>query len=413
MIFKRLEIFGFKSFADKTTLHFEPGVTAIVGPNGSGKSNISDCIRWVLGEQSARAMRGTKMEDIIFSGTDNKGAVNLAEVSLILSNENKILPIEYDEITVTRRIYRSGDSEYLLNKTPVRLKDILELFMDTGIGTEAYSLIEQGKIDQILSSKPEERRVVFEEAAGITKYKAKKKEALRKLEQTEANLLRVNDIISEVGRQVSSVERQAQKARRYQEEFEKLKSADTKFNLINFRKLNSELESLQSRIAELSRKEKVKVEENVLLQARMAGMRVELEKQDEGFNSIRTRHSAVIHQIDKDKSHLPRIKERMEELRIRREDIAKELSALQERISELKKEESGIRDEIAFITEERDKKDKLNQEKLAEQEALSARIQECQNKVSGSKVELIDIASRQARAHNEIIRVTSELHNLE
>ncbi|MCK4423937.1 MAG: AAA family ATPase, partial [Candidatus Omnitrophica bacterium] len=172
MYFKKLELFGFKSFADKTTLNFEPGVTAIVGPNGCGKSNIADAIRWVLGEQSARLLRGSHMEDIIFNGTSQRQALSMSEVSLTLSGCSPVLPSEYDEVTVTRRIFRSGESQYFLNKTQVRLKDISELFMGTGVGTRAYSMIEQGKIDLILSSKPEDRRFIFEEAAGITKYKS-------------------------------------------------------------------------------------------------------------------------------------------------------------------------------------------------------------------------------------------------
>ncbi len=217
MYFKRLEIQGFKSFVDYTSLDFESGITAIVGPNGCGKSNIVDALRWVLGEQSAKALRGNRMEDIIFNGTDTRKAVGMAEVSLTINNYDRQLSTEHEEITITRRTYRSGESEYLLNKTACRLRDIQDLFLDTGIGRNAYSILEQGKIDLVISSRPADRRYVFEEAAGISKYKSRKEESLRKLEATEQNFLRVNDIAAEVKRQIGSLERQAQKARRYQD----------------------------------------------------------------------------------------------------------------------------------------------------------------------------------------------------
>jgi len=194
MYFKRLEVFGFKSFAGKTKLNFEPGVTAIVGPNGCGKSNIVDAIKWVLGDQSAKSMRSSTMQDVIFNGTEKHEAVNISEVSLTLSNEDRSLPVDYDEVTITRRLYRSGDSEYLLNKNLVRLSDVRNLLMGTGIGTSAYSVVEQGRMDMVLSSRPEDRRYLFEEASGITRFKTKKREALLKLEKTQENLIRIKDI---------------------------------------------------------------------------------------------------------------------------------------------------------------------------------------------------------------------------
>ncbi len=226
MYLKSVDIIGFKSFAEKTHLEFEPGMTAIVGPNGCGKSNVSDAIRWVLGESRPSAIRGSSMEDCIFNGTDSHKPLGMAEVSLTLADCSKVLDPGFDEVCITRRVFRSGESDYFINKKACRRKDIQRLFMDTGVGTDSYSILEQGKIDQILSSRPDDRRAVFEEASGITKYKSDKKEALRKLEQTEANLLRLADVIREVKRQIISLQRQAGKAQRFKELQTQLRSLD-------------------------------------------------------------------------------------------------------------------------------------------------------------------------------------------
>src|SRR5436305_2507744 len=216
MHLQSLELFGFKSFPDKTTFHFHEGITAIVGPNGCGKSNLLDAVRWVLGEQSANSLRGGEMADVIFNGAETRKPLGFAEVSLTLTDCAAELGVDWHDVRVTRRVYRDGNSEYFLNKIPCRLRDIQSLFADTGVARSAYSMMEQGKIDTILSSRPEDRRAVFEEAAGITKYRTQKREALHKLEATEANLLRIGDVIKEVKRQIGSLQRQAGKARRYQ-----------------------------------------------------------------------------------------------------------------------------------------------------------------------------------------------------
>jgi chromosome segregation protein len=251
MHLRQLAIIGFKSFAQKTELNFPHGVAAVVGPNGCGKSNILDAIRWALGEQSAKALRGGEMADVIFNGTDSRQPLGVAEVSLTFTGCEAELGTAYNEVCITRRVYRDGRGEYLLNKTVCRLRDIQELFMDTGIGRSAYSIMEQGKLDMILSARPEDRRAVFEEAAGITKYKAQRREATRKLEQTEANLTRLTDVIGEVKRQLGSLQRQAAKARRHQTLSTDLRVLETHLGHAQFTQLEQELAGVSAEVARL------------------------------------------------------------------------------------------------------------------------------------------------------------------
>src|SRR2546429_281759 len=220
MKIRRLEISGFKSFADRVVFSFDDGITGVVGPNGCGKSNVVDAVRWAMGEQSAKHLRGRAMEDVIFSGSESRPATGMAEVSLTFQNDGRLVPPQYagfGEITVTRRLFRDGESDYEINKTPCRLMDITEVFLGSGVGTRAYSIIEQGRIGLIVSAKPEDRRSIIEEAAGVTKYKARRKQAERKLEATEQNLLRLSDVVGEVGRRLQGLERQAKKAQRFRE----------------------------------------------------------------------------------------------------------------------------------------------------------------------------------------------------
>lgn len=298
-----LELIGFKSFPDKTVFEFHEGVTAIVGPNGCGKSNVLDAVRWVLGEQSAKALRGGEMADVIFNGTDTRKPVGFGEVSLTFTNCGSELGVDWHDVRVTRRLYRDGNSEYLLNKTPCRLRDIQALFADTGVGRTAYSIMEQGKIDLILSSRPEDRRAVFEEAAGITKYKTQKKEALRKLEATEANLLRIGDIIREVKRQIGSLQRQAGKARRYQALHADLRVLDTHHSRRQLDRLEAEVEQAASEIRRLEEAEQeahgqIEARENDLAAGRrnldevdreMSEARAEVQRLQSEIASLRSR----------------------------------------------------------------------------------------------------------------------------
>ena len=281
MYLKRLELQGFKSFADKTVLEFMPGITTVIGPNGSGKSNISDAIRWVLGEQSMKSLRGSKSEDIIFAGTQNRKSLGFAEASIVFDNTDGRLPIEYGEVTVTRKIYRTGESGYFINKTPCRLKDVQELFMDTGIGKDGYSIIGQGKIDEILSNKSEDRRNIFEEAAGIVKYRVRKVESEKKLEHTKLNLLRINDILSEIEGNLEPLKVQSEKAKKFLELREELKNIEIGLFIYNINTYKEKLEQIKV-------DEEILVEHNKEAEQKMAQINELKEKLKEEINNITT-----------------------------------------------------------------------------------------------------------------------------
>src|ERR1051325_3094817 len=288
MHLQSLELLGFKSFADKTAFNFHEGITAIVGPNGCGKSNVLDAVKWALGEQSAKPLRADEMADVIFNGAETRKPVGFAEVSVTFTDCAEELGIEWHDVRVTRRVYRDGNSEYLLNKTPCRLRDIQGLFADTGIARTAYSMMEQGRIDMILSSRPEDRRAVFEEAAGITKYKTQKREALRKLEATEANLLRVGDIIKEVKRQIGSLQRQAGKARRYQTLHADLRTLDTHHSRKQLEALENELASCRGEIEKLTNLESATREKIDIGEAKLGEQRRALDEIDRKISDDRS-----------------------------------------------------------------------------------------------------------------------------
>ena len=251
MFLKRLEMFGFKSFAERVTIDFVPGVTAVVGPNGSGKSNVIDAVRWVLGEQSAKSLRGGKMEDIIFAGSDSRRPLNFAEVAITLDNEDHFLPIDYNEVCIMRRLYRSGESEYFINKQPCRLRDIVDLLMDSGLGRDSFSIISQGKVEEILNSKPEERRTIFEEAAGVLKYKTRKKKAEVKLQETEENLNRVQDILYELESQIEPLRIQSSLAKDYLEKKEELEHYEIRLLVYEIGELHSKWETLKDQLKQM------------------------------------------------------------------------------------------------------------------------------------------------------------------
>ncbi|MDZ8120062.1 chromosome segregation protein SMC [Pontiella agarivorans] len=427
MYLKTLEIVGFKSFANKTKLDFEPGMTAIVGPNGCGKSNVSDAVRWVLGEQRARALRGAKMEDVIFNGTDSSKPLGMAEVSITLADCTEALGIEYDEVCITRRVFRSGESGYFLNRKACRLKDIQRLFMDTGVGTDSYSVLEQGKIDQILSARADDRRTVFEEAAGITKYKADKKEALRKLEHTEANLLRLDDVVREVKRQIISLQRQAGKARRYKELSEEMRSLDlyvTNQRLKEYaqkiNELSGELQVLEHKVNELHKQ----VES---AEAEAKNSRSALTRLEESISQAMEQASAARSELERTRNLITMNTDRIaelttlaqrntqetEEARVRLESHRAELEQIISNIqeAEVEKEAAGI--ELEKVTEiQKQAEEKMNATRMAlnelrnESVALDSKASKMQNELNA-----LDARDREAMLKKE--RLATEKAELE
>ncbi len=335
MRLKNIEMQGFKSFADKIYLDFNPGITAIVGPNGSGKSNISDAIRWVMGEQSIKSLRGSRMEDVIFSGTEARKALGFAEVTLTLDNSDHYFHLDFPEITVTRRVYRSGEGEYYINKTLCRLKDIHELFMDTGLGRDGYSIIGQGKIDNVLSTKSEDRRQLFEEAAGISKYKYRKLEAERKLLQTTENLTRVADILTELEGQLGPLERQSEKARRYLVLRDEMRSLDITVSVINAEKAKKELGGLNQSIS--------------LLSEQIAGIKEELDRTDAEISAMYDQTQEYDQKMEECREADKLTLELMNDAKNKSSLLVNDISHKRQDISRLEEEIKAGKSEIARI----------------------------------------------------------------
>ena len=408
MYLKSLELFGFKSFAHRTVLTFHRGVTAVVGPNGCGKSNVLDAIRWVLGEQSAKALRGGEMSDVIFSGTDSKQPVGMGEVSLTFAECEQELGLEYHEVCITRRIFRDGRSEYFINKTPSRLRDIHQLFMDTGIGRSAYSIMEQGKIDQILSSRPEERRAVFEEAAGITRYKAQKKEALRKLEYTEANLVRLADIIKEVKRQIGSLQRQAAKARRYQGFMRDIKVLDTHLSHHRYTALAEEMEqsranaeALAARQAEyegLAAKHETNLNES---RAELTAVEEQLTLARTQAEEIRSRASSARHRIEFSTERIQEAEQLIEKHRVDLTEAEQRLHSHEDQLADADQQIESTISSLKAEEEELQVQNARTSEVRQQRESTENELRQLQNQLSQLESTLASLHSEMNAASNQ------------
>ena len=432
MYLKRLELQGFKSFADKTVLEFMPGITSVIGPNGSGKSNISDAIRWVLGEQSMKSLRGSKSMDIIFAGTENRKSLGFAEASLIFDNTDGTLPIEYSEVVVTRKIYRSGETGYYINKTPCRLKDVLELFMDTGIGKDGYSIIGQGKIDEILSNKSEDRRHIFEEAAGIVKYRARKEETEKKLEQTKLNLLRINDILSEIEQNLEPLKNQSDKAKRFLQLKEELKEIEIGLFLYNIEKYKQNLEQIaqdEEIMNSTLNQEEGKLEKISILKEELKSaideLTIEIERtQNIGFESqheierlnseinvSKTKIENNLENIERFKNEIEENAARIQELTEEKEQKNKRKESLKQNKERFEKELHEKEEELKQITEKLSEKELEIESKKRTVEQNTETKYEYQTEISTLNANKENLEKRKKQLEQENYSTISELDN--
>lgn len=378
MYLKSIEVQGFKSFANKITFEFHNGITGIVGPNGSGKSNVGDAVRWVLGEQSAKQLRGGNMQDVIFSGTETRKPLGFAYVAITLDNSDHKLPIDYQEVTIARRLYRSGESEYLLNGTSCRLKDVNELFYDTGIGKEGYSIIGQGQIDKILSGKPEERRELFDEAAGIVKFKRRKNTAIKKLEEEQQNLTRVNDILSELTRQLAPLEKQAETAKVYLKKKEALKQLDIQMFLVEMARIREQLKAVE---------EKYEIAQS------------DLEETCKSFDVTKTEYENLEKELEILETEIQKSREQSTQKTLEKQNLENQIHLLQEQIHSAKQNETQYQERAVALDADIDKRKKEEQGYLEEQSQLEEKAAEF------SRV--------QSQAQEAFKEIAIEIHNLE
>lgn len=413
MYLKRLELQGFKSFADKTILEFKPGITSVIGPNGSGKSNISDAIRWVLGEQSMKSLRGAKSEDIIFAGTQSRKSLGFAEVSIVIDNSDAKLPIEYSEVTVTRKLYRNGETGYFINKTPCRLKDILELFMDTGIGKDGYSIIGQGKIDEILSNKSEDRRHIFEEAAGIVKYRTRKQESEKKMEQTKLNLLRINDILTEIEGNIEPLKAQSEKAKQYLNLREELKNIEVGLFVYNINTYKEKLEQIIKDEEIMTAQRNTENEKLTSIQSLKDSLKQELDEITTQIEQMQNIGFESTNKIEKINSEIGISKERIQNNIANKERLESEIKELRIRIQELQEEEKQRQEKKANLFQNKEKFEEELKQKETELAKLTKTLSDKELEIEAKKQKIETNTDKKYEVLADINTQEANYENLE
>ncbi len=413
MFLKSLEVRGFKSFADKTELEFKKGVTAVVGPNGSGKSNISDSVRWVLGEQSVKSLRGGKMEDVIFAGTQFRKPLGLAQVSITLDNSDGTLQTDYNEVTVTRRIFRSGETEYLINNQKCRLKDITELFMDTGIGKEGYSIIGQGKIDAILSGKAEDRRALLEEAAGIVKYKSRKEEAEKRLDNTDNNLVRIRDIIATYEERLEPLRMEKEKALEYRELAEELRVKEVSLLVHNIEQIKKDYEQVSNQLEEKEKEISAKREILDRFKENLISLAKEIESLEEKNAKEKDEYYKGREEVNQNEKEVSLFNERVQNFKNMILKVEEEINTLKIKVTDLESAKEELEKKLSSKEEEKNNKlNELNEIDSSINE-INDEIRNFEMEISGLKSEEINNISRNSNLNNSIVSLRKDLENNE
>lgn len=412
MYLKSIEVYGFKSFANKILFKFENGITGIVGPNGSGKSNVADAVRWVLGEQSAKQLRGAKMEDVIFAGTEMRKPHGSAYVAITLDNSDHVLPIDYEEVTVARRVYRSGESEYLINGTPCRLKDINNMFFDTGIGKEGYSIIGQGQVEKILSGKPEERRELFDEAAGIVKYKKNKAATEKALESERQNLYRVNDILTELEKQVGPLEKQAETAKKYLLYKEEMKKLDVNVFLLDSDRIQASMKDNQDKLDIVTSRTAELNQQYEAIRTEYDRLEAELEQYNQRIDIGKTQITDLKLAVERAEGETKVLNQKISSVRMTDEHVSEQIRRVQDSLLKQTEEQRAYQAKKAVLDEKLDSADDVVEEAKARAQEIQNEITRLEENVEKNKADIIDLMNENSSIKGKVARYDTLLENI-